>query len=233
MQMFEAKTHQDSKRRKLLHKREGLIICTRPLVLLGAGIVQLLEVLGIETTWGRDFSHPSNRAPRPNQILKQWVLKLSLGDKTAGAYRISVSSWHVKVKVKVKFSLEQATKTQKGEQSYSSTLPSSLDGRGWSTPSPGRFNLGKDTVPFVWEAGWAQGRSGRVRKTSPPPGFDPWNVQPISSRYTDWAIPAPLRGMLQVVFYFIPNILRISKSRSLGMRDMKRGWAKWEMPNTF
>ena len=35
-----------------------------------------------------------------------------------------------------------------------------------------------------------QGRSGRVRKISPPPGFDPRTVQPVVSRYTDWAIPA-------------------------------------------
>jgi len=26
--------------------------------------------------------------------------------------------------------------------------------------------------------GGLQGRSGRVRKISPPPGFDPWTVQP-------------------------------------------------------
>jgi hypothetical protein len=28
-----------------------------------------------------------------------------------------------------------------------------------------------------------------VRKISPPPGFDPRTVQPVASRYTDWAIP--------------------------------------------
>jgi hypothetical protein len=33
--------------------------------------------------------------------------------------------------------------------------------------------------------------SGRVRKISPPPGFDPRTVQPVASHYTDWAIPAP------------------------------------------
>ena len=40
--------------------------------------------------------------------------------------------------------------------------------------------------------GWVgpQGRSGRVKKISPPPGFDPWTVHPIASRYTDWAIPS-------------------------------------------
>jgi hypothetical protein len=41
--------------------------------------------------------------------------------------------------------------------------------------------------------GGAQGRSGRLRKISPPPGFDPLTVQPVASRYTDYAIPA-LRG---------------------------------------
>ena len=34
------------------------------------------------------------------------------------------------------------------------------------------------------------GRSGRVGKTSPSPGLDPRTVQPVASRYTDYAIPA-------------------------------------------
>ena len=42
---------------------------------------------------------------------------------------------------------------------YSSTLPSTsaLDVGGWSAPRPGRFTPGKDPVPIVEEAGWAQG----------------------------------------------------------------------------
>ena len=36
-----------------------------------------------------------------------------------------------------------------------------------------------------------QNQSGKVRNISPPPGFDPRTVQPVASRYTDWAIPAP------------------------------------------
>ena len=42
---------------------------------------------------------------------------------------------------------------------YSSTLSltSVLDGGGWSTTRPGRLSPGKDPVPIVWEAGWAQG----------------------------------------------------------------------------
>ena len=34
----------------------------------------------------------------------------------------------------------------------------------------------------------SQGRCGRVRKISPPRGFDRRTVQPVASRYTDWAI---------------------------------------------
>ena len=52
---------------------------------------------------------------------------------------------------------------------------------------------GKDPVPFVQEAGWAQGRSGRMRKISSPQGFDPRTVQPVARRYTDWAIRAHLQ----------------------------------------
>ena len=52
--------------------------------------------------------------------------------------------------VKVKVSLEQATKAQTGEQIYTSTLLSTLalDG-GWSAPRPGRFTPAKDPVPIV------------------------------------------------------------------------------------
>ena len=39
------------------------------------------------------------------------------------------------------------------------------------------------------EGGGAQGRSGRVRKISPTPALDPRTVQPVASRYIDWAIP--------------------------------------------
>jgi hypothetical protein len=63
----------------------------------------------------------------------------------------------------------------------------------WSTPCPGRFTPGRDPVPTVQEAWWVQDRSGQMWKISPPPGFDPRTVQPVASRYTDWAIPAHKR----------------------------------------
>jgi hypothetical protein len=61
---------------------------------------------------------------------------------------------------------------------------------GWSIPCYGRFTPMNDPVPIVQEAGWAPGRTGRVRKISPQPGFDPQTVQLVASRYADYTIPA-------------------------------------------
>jgi hypothetical protein len=44
--------------------------------------------------------------------------------------------------------------------------------------------------PWYRRLGRPQGRSGRVPKISPPPGFDPRTAQPVASRYTDYANPA-------------------------------------------
>jgi hypothetical protein len=38
--------------------------------------------------------------------------------------------------------------------------------------------------------GGPQGRGGRTRKISPPPEFDPRAIQPVASRYTDYATSA-------------------------------------------
>jgi hypothetical protein len=53
--------------------------------------------------------------------------------------------------VKVKFTLEQATKTQRGGGRGIALLFFYLGARwgGWSTPGPGRFTSGKDPVPIV------------------------------------------------------------------------------------
>jgi hypothetical protein len=78
-----------------------------------------------------------------------------------------------------------------GKYRYSSTLSltSALVCGGWSTPRPGRFTHGKEThYSLYWRICGPQSRSGQVRKISPPPGFDPRNVQPVASRYTDYAI---------------------------------------------
>jgi hypothetical protein len=40
---------------------------------------------------------------------------------------------------------------------------------GWSAPRSGRFTPGKTRYPLYRRVGGPQGRSGRVRKISPPP----------------------------------------------------------------
>jgi hypothetical protein len=83
----------------------------------------------------------------------------------------------------VKFTLEQR------EYRYSSTLSltSALDGQ---RHAPAALTPGKTRYPLYRRLGGPHGRSGRVRKISLPPGFDPRTVQPVASHYTDCAIPA-------------------------------------------
>jgi hypothetical protein len=95
----------------------------------------------------------------------------------------------VEVKVKVKFNLEPATKTQ-SSIGTALFLISARDRNVWSVPCPGRFTPEKDPVPIVQEAGRAPFSYGRERKTSPPPQFDRRTVQPVATRYTDYAISA-------------------------------------------
>jgi hypothetical protein len=80
-----------------------------------------------------------------------------------------------------------------GEYRYSSTLSFTLvlDGGGWLTTRPGRFTPGKrDSVPIVQEAGWAPGPVWMGAENHAPLGLNPHTVQPIVSRYTNYAIPA-------------------------------------------
>ena len=74
---------------------------------------------------------------------------------------------------------------------YSSTLSltPALDGVGGQRHGPAALPPGKTRYHFYKRLGTPQGRAGRVRKISPPSGFDPRTVQPVASRYTDRAIP--------------------------------------------
>ena len=71
---------------------------------------------------------------------------------------------------------------------YSSTLSltSVLDGVGGQRHAPASLPPGKTRYPLDRRLDGFQGRFGRVRKISPPPGFDPRTVQPVAFRYTDF-----------------------------------------------
>ena len=69
-------------------------------------------------------------------------------------------------------------------------MNTALEGVRGSASRPGRYLLpppGKTRYPLYMRLGGPQGRSGQVRKISPPPGFDPRTVQPVASCYTNYA----------------------------------------------
>ena len=71
-------------------------------------------------------------------------------------------------------------------------MTAALEGGEWSAACPSHtLPPGKTRYPLYRRLGGRQGRSGRVENLAPP-GFDPQTVQPVVSRYTDWATqPTP------------------------------------------
>ena len=70
--------------------------------------------------------------------------------------------------------------------------------------APAALPPGKTRYSTYRRLGGPQGQSERVWNISPEPGFDPRTVQPVASRYTDWAIPA------YITLYYVGNVVRLS-----------------------
>jgi len=64
-------------------------------------------------------------------------------------------------------------------------LTSSLNWVGGQRHAPAALPPGKTRYPLYRRLGGPQDRSGRVRRISPQPGFDPQTDQPVASRYID------------------------------------------------
>ena len=96
-------------------------------------------------------------------------------------------------------------------------------GVGGQHHAPAALPPGKTRYPLYRSLGRPQGRSGRLRKISPPPGFDPRTVQPVASRYTDCAIPATLNGYRD----YLPGVKRPGHgydSSPLFSAEVKNEW---------
>ena len=66
-------------------------------------------------------------------------------------------------------------------------MTAALEGGEWSAAPPGRtLPPGKTRYPFYRRLGGTQGRSGRAQNLIPT-GIRPRTVQPVVSRYTNWA----------------------------------------------
>jgi len=93
------------------------------------------------------------------------------------------------------------------EHQKSSTLflTSALKGGEGSASRPGRtLPPGKTGYPLYRRLGGPQGRSGQVRKISPPPEFDPRTVQPVASHYMI-ELPGKNNGTSQISKYCMQN----------------------------
>ena len=93
------------------------------------------------------------------------------------------------------------------QQIYSSILPlnSALAG-GWSRPHLRHFTSGNEAQnPLCRRPGGPHCRPGRVQKISHPPEFDPRNVQPVASRYTDWVTRPTLNTRLYINTQSVPR----------------------------
>jgi hypothetical protein len=95
-------------------------------------------------------------------------------------------------KVKAKCALVQALRLCTGRTAHrgsrGSFMTRAQEGGEGSASRPGRsLTPGKIRYPLYRRLGGPQGWSGQVRKISSPPGFDPRTVQPLASRYTDYA----------------------------------------------
>jgi hypothetical protein len=77
---------------------------------------------------------------------------------------------------------------------------------------------GKKRYPLYRRLGGHQGRSGQVRKISPPPGFDPRTVHSVTSSYTNY-VTRP------TTWYIVGSIWRTFWGRQLpgGLRSC-RDW---------
>jgi hypothetical protein len=60
-------------------------------------------------------------------------------------------------------------------------------GMGGQHHAPAALSTEITRYPLYRRLGGPQGRCRRIRKTSPTPEFDHRTVQPVASRYTDWA----------------------------------------------
>ena len=95
----------------------------------------------------------------------------------------------VKGKAEVKCTLVQALRLCTGRTAHRGIkgialpfLDHGLEGGEGSASRTGRsLPPGRTRYPLYRRLGGPQGRSGRVRKISPPPGFDPRTVQPVAS----------------------------------------------------
>ena len=114
---------------------------------------------------------------------------------------------HIHVHMYVKWSCYRPSVTQRVGRGIALLFHDCGTRRGWvvsSMPWP-HFTPGKDPVPILQEAGWAPGPVWGAEMLVPT-GIRSRTVQPVVSRYTDWATRPTHMYVLHV--YVCVNICR-------------------------
>ena len=104
-----------------------------------------------------------------------------------------ILNWNTSVKLKVKFSLKQATKAQRGSRCIALLFlqPRRYMGVGGQRHAPAALPPGKTRYTLYRRLDGPQGRSGRVRKISPTQIFYPRTVQPVAQSLYRLGYPGP------------------------------------------
>jgi len=92
----------------------------------------------------------------------------------------------------------QAVRPHKGSRGIALLFLDYGTRRGWgvSVTIQPIFTPGKNPVPIVQEAGWAPGPVGTGAQNLAPTGIRTRTVQPVASRYTDYATRPTLYSQL-------------------------------------
>jgi hypothetical protein len=91
-----------------------------------------------------------------------------------------------------------------------------------SASRPGRsLPSWKTRYPLYRRLGGPQGRSGQVRKISPPPGFEPRTVQPVVSRIYRLRYPANKGIQLYLKYVFVHNLRVFSFLKNIDAKRAK------------
>ena len=82
-------------------------------------------------------------------------------------------------------------------------MTAALEGVEWSAARPGRIlPPEKNRYPFYRRLGWPQGRSVRAENLIPT-GLRSRTVQPVVSRYTDWANRSTIMCYVLLIMYYV------------------------------
>jgi hypothetical protein len=153
---------------------------------------RLLQTVKLNARSGHDRSERNTEVPKNNRRIKFPFQVLWPYLRTLTIFQMPI--FYVKKK-KVNCTLVQSLRLCTGHTAHRGSrgiaLPFLDQGtrRGWGVSVTHRplFTPRKDPVPIVQEAAWAPGPIWTGVENLAPPGFDPRTVQPVASRYTDWA----------------------------------------------